>query len=189
MESKLEASKLFECKLPNEIWCEVFSYLDKKSLNNVTSTCKLLFGIIRGNEKFSGHVKMKFTDLKNLSKNVTDSEWLRGRWPSMRVLEVSLGYQFLGARHMNLLYKMTKFMKLKPLALKQKRKKIGFSCGSEAIYSNVRYCSRFFVPTTSNQTHALSFYKSKKFFDRPNHIGRVQYILFESKSFCTNYTN
>jgi len=54
MESNLEASKVFECNLPNEVWCEIFSYLDKKSLKKVTSTCKSWFGIIRGNEKFTG---------------------------------------------------------------------------------------------------------------------------------------
>ena len=73
MESKLEASKAFDCNLPNEIWCEIFSCLDKKSLKNVTATCKLWFGIIRGNEKFSGHVKMKFIDLKDLSKTITEA--------------------------------------------------------------------------------------------------------------------
>ena len=149
MESKLEASKVFDCNLPNEIWCEIFSCLDKKSLKNVTATCKLWFGIIRGNEKFSGHVKMKFTDLEYLYKTVTDSEWFRERWPSMRVLEVSLGNQFQVARHQKLLYQMTKFLKLKPTA-PQKRKKIGFSCRnpftSSSLTMMVRYRSRFFVP-------------------------------------------
>ena len=70
MESKLEESKVFDCNLPNEIWCEILMYLDKKSLKNVTATCKLWFGIIRGNERFCGHVKMKFTALKDLSKTV-----------------------------------------------------------------------------------------------------------------------
>ena len=95
MESELEAYKVFDFNLPNEICCEIFMYLDKKSLKNVSATCKLWFEIIRGNEKFSGHVKMKFTDLKDLSKTVTDSEWLRERWPSMRVLEVSLGNSYI----------------------------------------------------------------------------------------------
>ena len=146
MESKLE---VFDCNSPNEIWCEIFSYLDKKSLKNVTASCKLWFGIICGNEKFSGHVKMKFTDLKDLSKTVTDSEWLRERWPSMRVLEVSLGNQFVPWK---LLYKMTKFMELVPLHLGQKRKKIDLPCGKALVFRSshmtlqVRYRSRFFVP-------------------------------------------
>ena len=139
MESKLKASKLFECNLPNEIWCEVFSYLDEKSLKNITTTCKLWFGIIRGVEKFSGHVKMKFTDLKDLSKTVTASKWLRERWPAMRVLEVSLGNQFVVARHHKKLYEMTKLMKLIPLGLCRNR-----------FTKKVRSRSRFFVPTTSN---------------------------------------
>ena len=142
MESKLEASKAFDCNLPNEIWCEIFSYLDQKSLKNVTATCKLWFGRIRGNEKFSGHVKMKFTDLKDLSKTVTDSEWLRKRWPSMRVLEISPGNQFVPWK---LLYKMTRFMELVPLHLE---------CGKALIFHSspmtlqVRHRSRFFVPTS-----------------------------------------
>ena len=141
MESILEASKVFDCNLPNEIWCEIFSYLD--SLKNVTATCKLWFGIIRGHEKFSGHVKMKFTDLKDLSKTVTDSEWLRERWPSMRVLEVfSPGNQFVPWK---LLYKMTRVMELVPLHLE---------CGKALVFRSnhmtlqVRHRSRFFVPTS-----------------------------------------
>ena len=139
MESKLKASKVFECNLPNEIWCEVFSYLDKKSLKNVTTTCKLWFGIIRGVEKFSGHVKMKFTDLKDLFKEIKNSERLMERWPSMTVLEVSLGNQFVVARHHKQLYKMTKLMELIPLGLRRNR-----------LTTKVRSRSRFFVPTTSN---------------------------------------
>ena len=115
MESKLEASKELECNLPNEIWCGIFSYLDKKSLKNVTITCKLWFGIIRGNEKFNVHVKMKFTNLEDMLTKITDSEWLRERWPSMRVLEISLGDQCLAAHHKKNLPKMTKNIKLEPL--------------------------------------------------------------------------
>ena len=136
MESKLEASKLFECNLPNEIWCEVFSYLDEKSMKNITTTCKLWFGIIRGIEKFSGHVKMKFTDLEDLFKEIKTSEWLMERWPSMTVLEVSLGNQFVVARHYKKLYGMTKLLELIPLGLRRNRL--------------TTKDSRFFVPTTSN---------------------------------------
>ena len=183
MESKLEESKVFDCNLPNEIWCEILMYLDKKSLKNVTATCKLWFGIIRGNEKFSGHVKMKFIDLKDLSKTITeatqycvhgglqqikgslaektatDSEWLRERWPSMRVLEVSLGNQFVPWK---LLYKMTKFMELVPLHLGQKRKKIDLPCGKALVFRSshmtlkVRHRSRFFVPKEYEIQHAKS---------------------------------
>ena len=128
MESKLEPSKVFDFNLPNEIWCEIFSYLEEKSLKNVTATCKLWFEMIRGNEKFSGYVKMNFTDLKDLSKTVTASEWLRERWPSMRILEVSLGNQFVPWK---LLYEMTKLMELAPL-----------------LHNHHKYRSRFFVPRT-----------------------------------------
>ena len=114
-EPKLEASKKFECNLPNEIWCGIFSYLDKKSLNNITNTCKLWFGMIRDNEKFSGYVKMKFTNLEDMSSKIADSKCLRERWPSMTVLEVSLGNQCLVAHYEKLAPQMTKIMKLEPL--------------------------------------------------------------------------
>ena len=114
-EPKLEATKKIEFNLPNEIWCGIFSYLDKKSLKNITNTCKLWFGMIRGNEKFSGYVKMKFTNLEDMSTKITDSEWLKERWPSMKILEVSLGSQFMVAQHKKLFPNMTKTMNLKPL--------------------------------------------------------------------------
>ena len=161
MESELEAYKVFDFNLPNEICCEIFMYLDKKSLKNVSATCKLWFEIIRGNEKFSGHVKMKFTDLKDLSKTVTDSDWLRERWPSMRVLEVSLGNQFVPWK---LLYRLTKLMELVPLDLGQKRKKIDLPCGKALVFRSshmtlkVRHRSRFFVPTT--QQYEIQHLKS-----------------------------
>ena len=123
MEPKLEAWKVFECNLPNEVWCDIFSYLDKKSLKNVTATCKLWFGMIRGNEKFSGRIKMKFTDLKDMAAKITDSEWLKERWPSIKVLEVSLGNQFLVGRQNILFPKMTKVIKLIKFDMGFKRRK------------------------------------------------------------------
>ena len=123
MEYELEASKVFECTLPNETWCDIFSYLDKKSLKNVTTTCKLWFRIIRSNEKFSGCIKMKFTDLKDMAAKITDSEWLKERWPSIKVLKVSLGNQFLVGRQKKLFPKMTKVIKRIPLELGCKRRK------------------------------------------------------------------
>ena len=120
MESNLE---VFESNLPSEVWCEIFSYLDKKFLKKVSSTCKLWFGIMRGNERFSGHIKMKFTNLEDMSTKITDSEWLRERWPAIKVLKVSLGSQFMVAQHKKLFPNMTKIMKLNPLDLGCKRRK------------------------------------------------------------------
>ena len=125
-EPKLEASKEFECNLPNEIWCGIFSYLDKKSLNNVTNTCKLWFGMIRDNEKFSGYVKMKFTTLEDMSTKITDSKWLRERWPSIGVLEVSLGNQYLIPHYEKLAPQMTRIMKLEPLQINEDEKRTGW---------------------------------------------------------------
>ena len=125
-EPKLEASKEFECNLPNEIWCGIFSYLDKKSLNKVTNTCKLWFGMIRDNEKFSGYIKMKFTNLEDMSTKITDSKWLRERWPSMRVLEISLGNQCLVAHYKKLAPEMTnKVMKLEPFHFDEDERETG----------------------------------------------------------------
>ena len=126
MESTLEVSKELECNLPNEIWCGIFSYLDKKSLKNVTITCKLWFGIIRGNEKFNVHVKMKFINLEDMSTKITDLECLRERWPSMRVLEVSLGNLCLVAHYQKLFPEMTKIMKLEPLRFNEDERRTGW---------------------------------------------------------------
>ena len=125
-EPKLEASKEFEGNLPNEIWCGIFSYLDKKSLKNVTITCKPWFGIIRGNEKFNVHVKMKFTNLEDMSTKITDSKWLRERWPSMRVLEVSFGSQCMVSHYEKLFPEMTKIMKLEPLQINEDEQRTGW---------------------------------------------------------------
>ena len=123
---KLEASKRIEFNLPNEIWCGIFLYLDKKSLKNVTITCKPWFGIIRGNEKFNVHVKMKFTNLEDMSTKITDSKWLRERWPSMRVLEVSLGSQCLVPHYEKLTRQMNKIMKLEPLHINEDEQRTGW---------------------------------------------------------------
>ena len=131
----MEASKEFECNLPNEIWCGIFSYLDKKSLNKVTNTCKLWFGMIRDNEKFSGYIKMKFTNLEDMSTKITDSKWLRERWPSMRVLEISLGNQCLVAHYKKLAPKMTKIMKLEPLHFNEDEQRTGWMAPSSSTQS------------------------------------------------------
>ena len=123
MESKLEAFQEFEFNLPHEVWCAIFLYLDKHSLKKLTTTCKLWFGIIRGNETLSGHINMKFTNLEDMSKKITDSEWLRKRWPSIRVLKVSLGSQFLAAQYNKLCPDMTRIFELKPSDLGCKRRK------------------------------------------------------------------
>ena len=125
-EPKLEATKKIEFNLPNEIWCGIFSYLDKKSLKNVTNTCKLWFGMIRDNEKFSGYVKMKFTNLEDMSTKITDSAWLRERWPSMGVLEVSFGSQCMVSHYEKLFPEMTKIMKLEPLRFNEDERRTGW---------------------------------------------------------------
>ena len=128
LDSKLppEPVHLMRYSLPDEIWCHIFSYLDDKSLRNVSVICKLWFGIIRGNEKFSWHIKMKFTNLEDMSTKITDSKWLRERWPSMRVLEVSLGSQCLIPHYEKLAPQMTKIVKLEPLHINEDEQRTGW---------------------------------------------------------------
>ena len=52
--------------LPSEILCQIISYLDEKSIRSVLFTCKQLFHLVRGNERFSGHVTLNSIDLNNL---------------------------------------------------------------------------------------------------------------------------
>ena len=82
--------------------------------------------MIRDNEKFSGYVKMKFANLEDMSTKIADSKWLRERWPSMRVLEVSLGNQCLVAHYEKLAPQMTKIMKLEPLHFNEDERGTGW---------------------------------------------------------------
>ena len=76
--------------LPVEIWCQIFSYLDKTSIRSVSATCTLFFEIVRGDEKFSGHVILKQIDLGQLLIKIKSSEWTRERWPCLKTLEIPI---------------------------------------------------------------------------------------------------
>ena len=42
--------------LPREILCLIFSHLDKKTVQNVTATCKLWFELIRSNKNLTDNI-------------------------------------------------------------------------------------------------------------------------------------
>ena len=73
--------------LPNEVWCIIFSYLDKKSLRNLTATCTYWFELIRNNSKFSGHICLPNDHLLELKRKIDDSQWIWTRWPVLQTLE------------------------------------------------------------------------------------------------------
>ena len=82
--------------LPNEVWCIVFSYLDKRSLRNSTATCTHWFELIRNNSKFSGQICLPNDGLKELKRKIDDSQWIWTRWPVLQTLE--FGKCFLGEK-------------------------------------------------------------------------------------------
>ena len=71
--------------LPNEIWCMIFSYLPFKSKKNATATCKLWFGHIRENPKFSGNLLISW---HNMEKAIDKLQWNWNNWPALKTLEL-----------------------------------------------------------------------------------------------------
>ena len=71
--------------LPNEIWCMIFSYLPFKSKKNATATCKLWFGHIRENQKFSGNILISW---HNMEKAIDKLQWNWNNWPALKTLEL-----------------------------------------------------------------------------------------------------
>ena len=80
--------------LPVEIWCQIFSYLDQSSIRNVSATCTLFFGIVRGDEKLSGHVILKQINLRQLLTKIKSAEWTWERWPCLKTLEIPIQHQY-----------------------------------------------------------------------------------------------
>ena len=76
--------------LPNEIWCNVFSHLDEKSVNSASLTCKSWFALIRNDPNFSGHICLKDHSLKEFLKKIEKAEWIWERWPALKTLELEL---------------------------------------------------------------------------------------------------
>ena len=53
--------------LPREVVCIIFSYLDKKSVQNATATCALWFQLIRSDRNLSGCICLKEIGPEQLS--------------------------------------------------------------------------------------------------------------------------
>ena len=73
---------------PVEIWCQILSYLDENSLRNLSATNKLFYGIIRNDEKYSGHIILKQINLRQFLTKVENGEWNWKRWPCLKTLEI-----------------------------------------------------------------------------------------------------
>ena len=69
--------------LPDEIWCQIFSYLDKKSLQNASLTSKYWHHLIRNHQNLSGYLTIR----QNLQAN--EFQILLGNWPALRTLHLS----------------------------------------------------------------------------------------------------
>ena len=76
--------------LPVEIWCQIFSYLGQTSIGNVSATCNRFFGIVRGDEKLSGHIVLTKIDLRQLVRKIESGEWTWDRWSCLKILEIPI---------------------------------------------------------------------------------------------------
>ena len=74
--------------LPNEIWCNVFSYLDEKSVKSANLTCKSWFELIRNDPNFSKSVCLKDHSLKEFQTRIEKSEWIWKNWTVLKTLEL-----------------------------------------------------------------------------------------------------
>ena len=72
--------------LPREILCIIFSYLDKKSVQNATASCKLWFNLIRGDSKLSGYINFEKFGVEPLFRKISIGEWNWARWPALKTL-------------------------------------------------------------------------------------------------------
>ena len=90
MESRMAVPFL----LPSEIWRQIFSYLDKTSIRNVSATSTLFLEIVRSDEKFSGHVILKHINLRQLVMKIESAEWTWERWPCLKILEIPIQLKY-----------------------------------------------------------------------------------------------
>ena len=79
---------------PVEIWCQIFPYMDEASIRNASAACKLFFEIVRGSEKYSGHVKIRQIDLSQLVMKIKSEEWTWQRWPCLKILEIPIQLEY-----------------------------------------------------------------------------------------------
>ena len=73
--------------LPREILCIIFSYLDKKSVQNATGTCKLWFELIRSDKNLSDNICLEKFGLQQLSQKILIGEWTWARWPVLKTIK------------------------------------------------------------------------------------------------------
>ena len=66
--------------LPNEIWCQIFSYLPLEPKKNATATCKLWFSLIRQDPKLSGRILISMHNMETL-------HWNWSNWPALKRLK------------------------------------------------------------------------------------------------------
>ena len=76
--------------LPVEIWCQIFPYMDEASIRNASAAWRLFFEIVRGSEKYSGHVILKQIDLSQIVIKIKSEEWTWQRWPCLKTLEIPI---------------------------------------------------------------------------------------------------
>ena len=72
--------------LPNEIWCQIFSYLPLESRKNATATRKLWYRLIREDPKFSGHILISW---RNMNTALDTLQWNWSNWPALKTLELN----------------------------------------------------------------------------------------------------
>ena len=77
--------------LPREILWIIFSYMDQKTAQSSTSTCKLWFELIRGNSDLSSHIYLEPIELHELDERLWDLQLIWARWPVLKTIHF-LGY-------------------------------------------------------------------------------------------------
>ena len=76
--------------LPSEILCMIFSYLDEKTLQYATSTCKLWFELIRRETNLSSCVNLRNMNVLEFHQKIENSDWIWSRWPVIKTLEFGI---------------------------------------------------------------------------------------------------
>ena len=80
--------------LPREILCIIFSYMDKKSVQSATATCKLWFELIRNDSNLSSHVCFKVIKIQDFEKRIQDLDASVVRWPALKTIKFCGNYPY-----------------------------------------------------------------------------------------------
>ena len=72
--------------LPNEIWCQIFTYLPLAPKKNATATCRLWSNLIREDQKLPGHILISWF---NMETALETSQWNWSNWPALKTLELN----------------------------------------------------------------------------------------------------